>query len=528
MISGMETLTRWLRIPLGKWVVAALSLILVAAAAIPLSVPLRYYRVHSDDFKYIADSRTWERTIAHLYVPHNTHIVPAWRLVAFFASAAAGSLANLQTRLAGFTFAILAVVMLLVARLVANETRKPAAGLIAMAALGLSSLMNSSGTWFASSQTLWASFGILLALWSTQGYRQRGGDWRIGCACAASWLAGGMWTVGHLSGVIASVDLWADGRSQCRRRAIAPVAVSVASAVMALALGASRIDGRVSFHGRTSREALNIPMGVSHTLQSIPETLMLGNLGLKAPTTPSQGVILCTVIALVWMWSLGRRARPAPLELAGGTMVVSTYVLEWIFRGYLPFTSLRQVVPWYDTMPDVGFILFLGGICSRGSAAGEAPAMRPLTIGQALGVVAFAGGFLLLHQPRTDELLLARVPELRADEKEFYLTDELKKLRAIAYCEFLADDQRNHFARLDRLESAARRLGIGLDSVRQAFGRLAAPECPEVYDAADLLALPERGHKLESSYVRAILRPLATVREREFPSPERIAPVHGR
>src|SRR5262245_33400472 len=43
--------------------------------------PVRYYRLHSDDFAYIAGSRDLSRTLENLYVPHNTHIVPAWRIV---------------------------------------------------------------------------------------------------------------------------------------------------------------------------------------------------------------------------------------------------------------------------------------------------------------------------------------------------------------------------------------------------------------------------------------------------------------
>ena len=43
--------------------------------------PRSFYRLYSDDVAYMAGSRTWERTVSNLFVPHNTHIVPAWRLV---------------------------------------------------------------------------------------------------------------------------------------------------------------------------------------------------------------------------------------------------------------------------------------------------------------------------------------------------------------------------------------------------------------------------------------------------------------
>src|SRR5262249_40152118 len=43
--------------------------------------PLGYSRLFSDDVAYVAGARTWDRTVSNLFVPHNTHIVPAWRLV---------------------------------------------------------------------------------------------------------------------------------------------------------------------------------------------------------------------------------------------------------------------------------------------------------------------------------------------------------------------------------------------------------------------------------------------------------------
>ena len=59
-----------------------------------------------------------------------------------------------------------------------------------------------------------------------------------------------------------------------------------------MSLGGGKIDSTVSFHGRTTREAAQPVEGFLHTAQAIPENLILGNLGLKAQTTQSQGLIL--------------------------------------------------------------------------------------------------------------------------------------------------------------------------------------------------------------------------------------------
>ena len=62
--------------------------------------PREFYQLFSDDVAYVAASRTWDRTVANLLVPHNTHIVPAWRLVTWGLVACAGNLRRLPEVLA--------------------------------------------------------------------------------------------------------------------------------------------------------------------------------------------------------------------------------------------------------------------------------------------------------------------------------------------------------------------------------------------------------------------------------------------
>jgi hypothetical protein len=57
--------------------------------------PLTHYRLQSDDFAYAAASRTWARTQTNLLVPHNTHVVPAWRVLCWLVNAAVGRLERL-------------------------------------------------------------------------------------------------------------------------------------------------------------------------------------------------------------------------------------------------------------------------------------------------------------------------------------------------------------------------------------------------------------------------------------------------
>src|SRR5207248_3662807 len=136
--------------------------------------PLGFYRLFSDDVAYVAGSRTWERTASNLFVPHNTHIVPAWRLVTWGLVARAGNLERLPEVLAVASYSILVAAMLMTGRLVARETGQTGLGLAASAMVGTTSLMLTPATWYSASQPLWAGLGILATLWYVQSYRRAG------------------------------------------------------------------------------------------------------------------------------------------------------------------------------------------------------------------------------------------------------------------------------------------------------------------------------------------------------------------
>src|SRR5665213_1552233 len=86
--------------------------------------PLHTYRLHRDDFDYLARSRTFARTMANLFVPHNTHIVPAWRLVTWGMVVCAGRISRFPAVLGIGAYGILASAMILVGRLVFRETKR--------------------------------------------------------------------------------------------------------------------------------------------------------------------------------------------------------------------------------------------------------------------------------------------------------------------------------------------------------------------------------------------------------------------
>jgi hypothetical protein len=94
-----------------------------------------------------------------------------------------------------------------------------------------------------------------------------------------------------------------------------------------------------------------------------------------------------------------------------------------------------------------------------------------------------------------------------------------------------AEWQRKYLRRLDQAEMIARRMGIGRDGIRAAFGHLWLPDSVggyppigqyELYDVAGLLDIPEQGRARDATLVHSVLDPLLT--QENEPPPFRLAP----
>lgn len=533
---------------LGLWVVIAPAVLFYDPASFAPSQhghidrdPREYYLLFSDDVAYVAASRTWDRTVANLMAPHNTHIIPAWRLVTWALVAHAGNLQGLPHVLALASYSILVAVMLMAGRLVARETGRAGLGLAAAGLIGTTSLMLTPSMWFSGGQPLWAAFGILSALWYAQSYR-RGGRWiALAFSAIAAAVAGGFWSAGHLAGPVTAVYLWFDGRRRCRIAAVVPLVATAVAVALTLSLAARPMDSTVSFHGRTVREAANPLQGAITTAQAIPENLVLANLGLKAETAPIQGIVLTLGLLALWAarrwrWDSRDVATPSdgakprsswpffafnPLECAGATLVLGCYLLEWTFRGYFEYHNLRTIspyviVPWYDVMPQVGVALFAVGWWSGPRRTGG-PVHRPVRPSRsaALGLAMMLLVLIVLNRPRVDALIRGTSPPLLPSEHEFFKITRLQTMRASTLISMRVHRQRKYLHRLDQVEPIARRLGIGQDGIRAAFGHIYIPGSTgrllmaqrEYYDVAAILDLPARGRNSDPAAIRAALGP---------------------
>jgi hypothetical protein len=508
--------------------------------------PLGMYLLFSDDISYLSAARNWQRTLSSLFEPHNTHIVPAWRMLTFALVTVAGSLERLPVVLAVAAYSILIAVMFLTARVVARETGEASIGLAAMALVGTTSVMLTPAIWYSAGQPLWAGFGILATLWYAQSYRKSGTRLTLTLVGISAMLAGWFWTIGHAAGPAAAVYLWQGGRRERRLAAIVPLVATTLSVGIALGLGGRRIDSTISFHGRDMRTAANPVQGLLHTCQAIPENLIFANLGLTVQTTASQGVLLTVLLSLGWtsrVWFRRRKDGGArlfgPLEFAGAAMVIAAYAVEWTFRGYLDYQFLRTInlrfmVPWYDSIPQIGTVLFLAGWWTsirKEAGDGALPARtKPPTKLACLGVSVLVIVMIVLNRPRVEALVRASVPALAPSERERFAIPRLETMRANVLLIDRAEWQRRCLRRLDRAMVLAKRMGWGKDAIRTAFGRrfipgsvaYVRPDQHDQYDAVALLDLADRGRPVDSASVRAGLAELFA--EEPEPRPGWIAP----
>jgi hypothetical protein len=460
--------------------------------------PLESYWIYGDDWEYVASSRTWSRMVANLFTPHNVHVVPVWRFVSWAAAASAGGLERLPDQLALFAYACLVANMLLGARFVARETNSPALGLAAAAVMGTTAVMRSAGSWFSAAQVLGASFGTLLVLWFLQ-CRRRSTHKMIASATAIASVAvaGWSWTVGYVAGPVGAAYLLAD-----RPRRNWPLAVAllitpgvVGGATLMISGRAIAEQSTISFHGREATGAIEPAAAFFHTIQAIPERLLLGDLGTVGTWNIQQATILMTGIAALWYLTRRGKGAPTRLEVAGAAMLTSSYAVEWLFRGYLPFSSLRGFVPWYDAGPQVGLALMLAGWWSAARAAPGTPRehdSHPLTWGKVAIILSVQIGLAGLAAPRCDVLTIESVRKPTPSELKTFPIPRLQRLWAIYVADNRKQRQIRMLSRIDKAATVARAKGWGRRDLRPILGRTAWPD-PPVIDDVDLLDLPEVG-----------------------------------
>ncbi len=531
--SSMSRLDRtggWLDRRAESWQVALVVLGILALPRWVLSDQLEYPVLSGDDFVYVADARDWQRLLSNLFLPHNTHIVPLFRLWTFALVEVSGRLSRLPETLYWGSYLTFAIALLLVGYLVSRATRCPTAGLVAMATMGLSTVMEPLIVWYSAGQALCAGSAIVATLIALEAWLCRRGAWRLGLAALSGVAAPLIWSGGLLAGPAAAAYLWTRGKPNERRTAIAILVLTVCFAALLIRSVNRELEQATESVGHRLGAAEKATQAVRSTVIAIPEVLILRNLGINAELTGAQGAVLCLALGLCWSRNgLGRATR---LEAAGAVIMVGSYLMVYYFRGYMRYEDMRPV-GWYHGIPEIGAVLFASGWWSRwGDTEDAQPSglSAVMTRRQLLAILILISALVVMNVPSATRLFLARAPEMSPQEAAIFPIPKLQRLRAVVLAEAHAGQQKRALVRLEGAERAAQSLGIGRLTIRRIFGRVPVPGIPELQkqsDAAALLALPDADERPENlPGVREALRGYLVV-EPEFVPPwleERAAP----
>ncbi len=482
-----------------RWAGSIVVALIVGIAPLWMwGVPLRWFFVKSDDFVYLAWSRSAGSLREHMLSPYHGHVAPLYLIETHLLTRLAGSLEALPTALALASYAMLLAAIAATGHVVARESGRMAHGLAAMAALGCSSVLGPTLLWYAAGQAMAAGAVVVMMLAALQSWRTWDGWWRLGGGILAAAVAPLIWSAGYAAGPVGLAYLWADGRRACRRAGTLVATVTpIIAAVIWLSVGrgfapASHVASR-PLGGVLAVDAI-----VAHSAQAVSEALVLNNLGLDAATTPAQALLFTAALAVLWVWTRRRQAAADPsswprlnaLESAGGMLVLATYGLIYAARGTdLGFESLRGL-GWYHAMAEMGAVLLAAGWFIGLPPSPPPRDLEPPTRREFLAVGLFILVVLALQVPRAARVVF------EYDEMAAPVEPDSPRRPIRHTAAELADQargQRQVFAELDRLERMAR----GGDArqkaeARRALDPTAVPGMPVAmpgYDPADLLDL---------------------------------------
>jgi hypothetical protein len=469
-LERVPAVRRWLERPAPVLLVAALAGLIVGIPWWILRDDLRDFALLRDDFAYVARSRDLPTLWDHLLEPHNTHVVPIFRLWTFMLVVLAGRLEYLPTAFAVSSYLGLIAAMLVMGHVVARETGQPAAALAAMTIVGISTVTHPAVTWFSASQALWAGTAALVTVALAQDWAAKGGAFRLAAVASGALLAPAVWTGGLVAGPAAIAYICTRKSLRARGPVLVVAGFTLAAILLILALSQLQIRGAGIVWERHAGLWPRPIQALLHTSQALVEVCGFANLGVDAATTSTQALALLFGLAVLHAWSRGGLGRITPLEASGATIAVGGCLLVFAFRGNLPYSSLRTLA-WYHAIPQLGAILFAVGWWT--ALFTRKPGR--LTLGQAAGVLGLVVVFCLIQVPRAKQQLVQGAPPFSPGEDLTFPSLDFQAARARYFKAEFHDRQVRALARLDRVDRLLANLGASPQTLRDAFGPIAIP-----------------------------------------------------
>jgi hypothetical protein len=327
-----------------------------------------------DDFGILAQSLTWERTTANLWLPQNEHVMPLGRLLTFVLVQMAGSAPNLPRVVDLLGPVALLLGMILVYVLVRRECGHPLYGLVALTLFGVTTVYQQAVFWFSSSFSVLVLDTLLLALLAAQRWRETGRALYLDLAVACCALAPAWFASGILAGPLCCLYLLGGSKSGSRRCfTFLPLLGTGLFLAVSLPRTAAAILHLEHYRGKTALEAFDPVAGLVATARSVVDNLLIGmagvSLGEVAVPLPLDLLGFGLLVAVgLWWW----RQAPAPrnLMLLGLGLIGGSYWLTYSARAAWGYAGVMTHPAWsrYHLLPQLGLALFVcGGLPGRAS-----------------------------------------------------------------------------------------------------------------------------------------------------------------
>jgi hypothetical protein len=343
-----------------------------------------------DDFQILAQSWTWERTRAGLWVPNNEHAMPLGRLLTYGVVRLAGRPTALPFAAALVGPLALLLGMVLVYQFVRRELGHPLYGLVALTLFGVSAVYQQAVYWFAASFSVLALDTLLLTLLAAQRWRKTGRALYLDLAVAWAALAPAWFASGILAGPLCCLYLVPGRRDEDRGSRIEdrgsgpegwsvnprssildprssftflPLLGSVLFLAVSLPRTASAILRLEHYQGKTAVEVFRPLVGLGYTCRSVVDNLLLGFVGVctvEVPVPAVAVVLPLLVTAGAWWWWQTPRRR---LVLLGMGLVGSSYLLTYSARATWGYDGVMTQPGWtrYHLLPQLGLALLMAG-----------------------------------------------------------------------------------------------------------------------------------------------------------------------